>query len=256
LSRTISRPSVAAPGVATLEPAAPDPDGGRGRGRAGVVAGVVVLCLVLVGLGALAWTRRASTTVAAGTGSTAGREGGAGPATTAAPTTTRAPATTSTVASAPDPGGTPFDDPEGTYRLKLSPAWRSVDSGVPGVEAWLTGATDGDFRDNVNISTEVAVGIRDADAGLRRVREQIEEQAKGAVTIEDATFVTSTSGQRVGRLTVTNIIGAKQARQQAYVVVGPAQLVILTVSVLPSRSDALFRTVEPYALTLTASDLK
>jgi hypothetical protein len=226
------------------------PPGGGGK-KAFALVGVGLLVVVLLVAGVFALTRRGGEDVATGpsttTAPTTAAPDPSDPAGT--PTSTGPSATTTTTGRRPaSPGGTPFADPQGAYTVEVAPAWSEVDSKVSGVEAWLTGDTDGEFRDNVNISTERAAGLLDVEAAVAYVRDQIEKNP--SMTVDDTDYLTSTSGRRVGRLTVSNTIGGRQARQQAYVVQGPGNLLILTVSALPDRADRVFAEVEPFALTL------
>jgi hypothetical protein len=228
-----------------IPPGPTPPVPARRSGRKALVVGVVGLVLILVGAGVLAWGRRSVTVAASGAPATAA------PATGPSRSTTTRRATTATSVARPtDPGGIAFTDPDGTYSLKLSPSWTSVDSGAEGVEAWLTGDVTGNFRDKVNISTVATTGVTDIEAAVRLVREDIEQRSTPPIGVDEVEYLTSTTGHTVGRLTLTNLVEATRARQQTYVFVGSGQVLLLTVSALPGRSDALFAAVQPYALTL------
>jgi hypothetical protein len=169
--------------------------------------------------------------------------------------TTEAPAdnvaTSSTEPPPPtSPGGTVFTDPRGSYSLEIDPDWRPLEAGAAGVEAWHVGGDEGGIRDNLHVVTDSASGMSTVEDAVEYIRNQLGQQRNRTVTIEDETFLTSTEGRSVGRLTFTNVAGGRETRQRTYVQLGPRRMLLLTVTVLPSRADEVFDAVEPYALTL------
>ena len=144
--------------------------------------------------------------------------------------------------------GTTYNDPEGAYAIQVDSSWEiQVGTVAQGVEVWLLGPAEGDFRPNLNVLTQAAPGMSLADYTTASI-------ANAPSLIADFKVVSEAQIQGSGgSLEVLEYTGTAQGRQLHFLAVFGVHSDRAIVATL-TTGGATFATwrpsVEPFLRTL------
>lgn len=160
------------------------------------------------------------------------------------------PSVGATAVRATSPAGRAFTDPEGEYRLTISPAWKA-DHGsyVKGVEVWYLGPTGtGTFVPNVNILTQAIPATMTLERYLKlsidgapRLLEQFRNISSQIVRGKNARLAVWEFASRSKGLSF---------RHLGVFTVKSGTAVVATLTATAATYPALRRAVKPFLLTL------
>ena len=178
--------------------------------------------------------------VVAGACGDGGGDGGSTPTTAAAP------------APAPATDGVRFDDPEGSYAIRVPDGWEPRPADEQRNESWAVGPEVGGYTPEVRVAAGSSHQLsldKFMDAQLQRM-----ETTSVGLEVTARDTVEGPGGARLGRLHYSEAQGGLQLEFLGIYAVGPQQAVIALLSAGDDQFDALRSDVEPYLLTLDEGD--
>jgi hypothetical protein len=144
--------------------------------------------------------------------------------------------------------GVTFDDPQGTYTMRIDPSWVAQPGVVvKEVEDWTVGPTTNGFAPNVNVLTQDAPGL-DLAGYMKFGREHM-----GALKLIDSKIVNGANGNELGLLEYSAPASMGKLHFLATMAVTNGQAVVATLSAEEDQFAALRDATEPYLLTLQPS---
>lgn len=146
-----------------------------------------------------------------------------------------------------------FTDPEGLYRIGISPDWQDQDelepAGVTGVEFFLLGSSTDAFSDNVNIVTEEAPGDVSFDEYLEASRRGLETVISD-VRVQDPERITLTGGGEGAVLRYEGSMGGVDLSFFVVIAYEDGTAALATLTAPPERFQERVDAAEPYLRTL------
>jgi hypothetical protein len=171
--------------------------------------------------------------------------------TTAAPTvTTRAALVTELrpFVETPQPGDT-FTDPEGTFRMRISPGWERRPG--DGRERWYVRSGSDRFRDAVSISAEQVATTTSLESFLSVAQDRARDGLTNYELISERR-VTLASGGPGGLLVYEGDLNGVRLRVLTVVTLSANSAATATLVTQPERFDEVRAAVEPFLETLQA----
>ena len=150
--------------------------------------------------------------------------------------------------AAPD-GAETFTDPQGTYTLRVDPAWATLPGAfVKEVEAWSIGIVDEGFTANVNVLTQETT-VDDLDAYI-----DLSLNSMGSFVLVTHDVFTDTDGHRLGEIEFTGVVPMSGVDRPlhflTYFDFKDGQAVVVTLSTSEATFEQARTQAEPYLRTL------